>query len=137
MVTGGPAAQPGVIAVAVVGLWIGARLLVDAIVRFARRFGLSDLLIGLTVVAMGTSTPELAVSLDAAFETPGDIVSALARPLAVSGTAPETLARLAAIPVLMIAACGRAVCRPVLRARRSPPPRSAGGCWASSVRSGD
>lgn len=55
------------------GLWVGARLLVDAVVRLARRFGLSDLTIGLTVVAMGTSTPELAVSLDAAFKRLGDI----------------------------------------------------------------
>jgi len=45
-------------------------------VRLARRFGLSDLTIGLTIVAMGTSTPELAVSVDAALEGAGDIAVA-------------------------------------------------------------
>jgi len=76
MVQGGPAVQLAVIAVSVVGLWIGARLLVDAVIRLARRFGLSELAIGLTVVAAGTSTPELAVSLDAALKGLGDIAVA-------------------------------------------------------------
>jgi cation:H+ antiporter len=57
MVQSGLAVHIGTIAVSVLGLWIGARLLVDAVVRFARRLGLSDLTVGLTVVAMGTSTP--------------------------------------------------------------------------------
>ncbi|WP_435179020.1 calcium/sodium antiporter [Halorussus sp. AFM4] len=76
MVRGGPVVQIGVIILSVVGLWIGARLLVDAVVRLARRFGLSDLTIGLTVVAMGTSTPELTVSIDAALKGLGDIAVA-------------------------------------------------------------
>jgi cation:H+ antiporter len=63
MVAGGPLVQVGIITVAVVGLWIGARLLVDSVVRLARRFGLSELTIGLTIVAAGTSAPELAVTL--------------------------------------------------------------------------
>lgn len=57
----------------VFGLWVGARLLVDAAVRLARRAGLSELAIGLTVVAMGTSTPELVVTVDAALAGAGDI----------------------------------------------------------------
>jgi cation:H+ antiporter len=76
MVLGGPVVQVGVIVVSIGGLWVGARLLVDAVVRLARRFGLSDLTIGLTVVAMGTSTPELAVSVDAALTGLGDIAVA-------------------------------------------------------------
>ncbi len=60
----------------VLGLWVGARFLVDAVVRLARRFGLSDLTIGLTIVAMGTSTPELSVSVDAALKGLGDIAAA-------------------------------------------------------------
>ncbi|PSQ18462.1 sodium:calcium antiporter [Halobacteriales archaeon QS_8_69_26] len=76
MVQGGPAVQVGVIVASVLGPWIGARLLVGAVVRLARRFGLSDLATGLTVVAMGTSTPELAVSVDAALKGPGDIAVA-------------------------------------------------------------
>jgi cation:H+ antiporter len=76
MVQGGTAVQLGVIVAAILGLWIGARALVDAVVRLAGRFGLSDLTIGLTVVAMGTSTPELAVSVDSALKGLGDIAVA-------------------------------------------------------------
>ena len=76
MVFGGPLGQVAVVVVSVLGLWVGARLLVDAVVRLARRVGLSDLTIGLTVVAAGTSTPELAVSVDAALKGLGDIAVA-------------------------------------------------------------
>ncbi|MFD1527216.1 calcium/sodium antiporter [Halolamina salina] len=68
--------QVATVLLTVVGLWIGARLLVDAVIRLAKRFGLSDLTIGLTVVAVGTSTPELAVSIDAALKGLGDIAVA-------------------------------------------------------------
>jgi cation:H+ antiporter len=76
MVLRGPVIQVGIIVASILGLWIGARLLIDAVARLARRFGLSDLTIGLTVVAMGTSTPELVVSLDAALKGVGDIAVA-------------------------------------------------------------
>lgn len=76
MIRGGLAVQIGVIFLTILGLWIGARLLVDAVVRLARRFELSELTIGLTIVAMGTSTPELTVSIDAAFKGLGDIAVA-------------------------------------------------------------
>ena len=69
----GTLTQIGIVLLTVGGLWVGARLLGDAVVRLARLFGLSDLVIGLTVVAIGTSTPELAVSLDAAFKGLSDI----------------------------------------------------------------
>lgn len=73
MVQSGPLVQLGVVLLSVLGLWAGARLLVDAVVRLARRVGLSELTIGLTVVAIGTSTPELAVTVDAALKGLGDI----------------------------------------------------------------
>jgi len=76
MVEGGPLIQVAVIVLSVLGLWVGARLLVDAVVRLARQFGLSDLVIGLTIVAAGTSTPELAVSVDAALKGLGNIAVA-------------------------------------------------------------
>ncbi len=44
-------------------LLIGAELLVDGAESLARAFGVSDLVIGLTVIAVGTSLPELAVSV--------------------------------------------------------------------------
>lgn len=43
----------------------GAELLVRGAARLALRFGISPLVIGLTVVAFGTSAPELAVTVQA------------------------------------------------------------------------
>lgn len=57
----------------VVLLYYGAEGLVRGGVAIARRFGVSPLLIGLTLVALGTSTPELVVSIDAALCGSGDI----------------------------------------------------------------
>ncbi|MBD3258369.1 calcium/sodium antiporter [candidate division GN15 bacterium] len=54
-------------------LGVGADYLVNASSRLARRLGISELIIGLTVVAFGTSAPELAASLVAGFEGGGDI----------------------------------------------------------------
>ena len=65
--------QVGLLVVSVLGLGLGARALVDSVVRLARRVGLSELTIGLTVVAVGTSTPELVVTLDAASVGAGGI----------------------------------------------------------------
>lgn len=47
-------------------LFVGGELLVSGSVRFARGIGFPPLLIGLTLVAFGTSAPELATSIDAA-----------------------------------------------------------------------
>ncbi|KPQ06372.1 MAG: cation:H+ antiporter [Rhodobacteraceae bacterium HLUCCA12] len=49
-----------------VALMVGARFLVDGAVSLARDFGLSEAFIGLSIVAVGTSLPELATSLVAA-----------------------------------------------------------------------
>ena len=46
----------------------GADLLVDGASSIARRLHVSDLVIGLTVVAFGTSAPEMAASLVAGFK---------------------------------------------------------------------
>ncbi|KPK29994.1 MAG: sodium:proton exchanger [Nitrospira bacterium SG8_3] len=51
----------------------GADLLVDGASSMARRFHVSDLVIGLTVVAFGTSTPELFVNIIASFRGTTDI----------------------------------------------------------------
>lgn len=48
------------------GLMLGAGFLVDGAVILARKFGISEAFIGLTIVAVGTSLPELATSLVAA-----------------------------------------------------------------------
>ncbi len=52
----------------------GAGWLVDGAVCLAERFGISPLIIGLTVVAMGTSAPEAAAGIAAAVQNEGDIV---------------------------------------------------------------
>lgn len=54
-------------------LIVGADLLVDAATSFARALGVSDLVIGLTIVAAGTSLPEVAASLMAALRGERDI----------------------------------------------------------------
>jgi cation:H+ antiporter len=51
----------------------GADLLVDGASSIARRFHVSDLVIGLTVVAFGTSTPELFVNIIAGLRGTTDI----------------------------------------------------------------
>ncbi len=55
------------------GVVLGARLLVDASIVIAREFGISESVIGLTVVALGTSLPELAVSVIAAVRGQGAV----------------------------------------------------------------
>ena len=59
--------------VGVVALVFGAEWLVRGAARLAARTGLSPIVIGLTVVAFGTSAPELAVSLGAALGGESDI----------------------------------------------------------------
>jgi len=54
-------------------LVLGARLFVTAAVDLARAFGLSDLAIGMTIVAAGTSLPEVATSIIAAVRGERDI----------------------------------------------------------------
>lgn len=54
-------------------LMVGAHYLVDGAVTIARTFGVSEAFIGLTIVAVGTSLPELATSLIAAFRRQSEI----------------------------------------------------------------
>lgn len=59
--------------VGLVILYFGAELLVKGAVRLATSFGLSMLVVGLTVVAFGTSLPELTVNLAAAYRGSMDL----------------------------------------------------------------
>ena len=54
-------------------LVFGSNWLIDGSVAIAKAFGVSEAIIGLTIVAAGTSTPELAASLVAAFRKQPDI----------------------------------------------------------------
>jgi cation:H+ antiporter len=55
------------------GLVGGGKLTVDAAVALARSFGISEVLIGLTVVAVGTSLPELVTSIIASARGQSDL----------------------------------------------------------------
>jgi cation:H+ antiporter len=74
------AMKPALAAVAVVAglamLMFGARLLVDGATGIARDFGVSEAVIGLTIVAVGTSLPELATSVVAAMRKHADVALA-------------------------------------------------------------
>ena len=54
--------------VAIAFLWIGSNKLVASASRIAETIGVSELVIGLTIVAFGTSAPEFAVTLTAALK---------------------------------------------------------------------
>ena len=54
-------------------LILGADLLLRGATRLAAAFGISPLAIGLTIVAIGTASPEIAVSLQAAVNGQGDL----------------------------------------------------------------
>lgn len=57
----------------IAGLSLGADWIVGGASEISRRLGASELILGLTVVAVGTSLPELATSAVAAFKKEGDI----------------------------------------------------------------
>ncbi|MCB1111974.1 MAG: calcium/sodium antiporter [Chlamydiales bacterium] len=61
------------IVLGLVGLWLGARAFVEGAVTIAQAFGVSDAVIGLTLVAFGTSLPELATSLLAIMKNHRDL----------------------------------------------------------------
>lgn len=65
--------QLALIVVGLVGLVFGSEWLVKASVNFAKAMGVSDLVIGLTIVAAGTSLPEVATSIAAALKGERDI----------------------------------------------------------------
>ena len=58
----------GLILAGLAALVAGAHFLVDSATQIARAFGLSEAVIGLTIVAVGTSLPELATSVAAALK---------------------------------------------------------------------
>ncbi|MCA3218866.1 MAG: calcium/sodium antiporter [Burkholderiales bacterium] len=67
------AAQVGLVVAGLVLLVLGSDWLVTAAIAFAKSLGVSDLIIGLTIVAAGTSMPEVATSITAAIKGERDI----------------------------------------------------------------
>ena len=74
-------AEPGIagwkiamfLVLGLIGLPLGADLFVDSAVEIAEMFGVSDAVIGLTLVALGTSLPELATTVMAAIRRQADV----------------------------------------------------------------
>jgi cation:H+ antiporter len=62
-----------ILALGLAGLVVAGDALVRGAVGLAERFGIPPLIIGLTIVALGTSAPELMVSIQAAFDGVADI----------------------------------------------------------------
>lgn len=52
----------------------GANLLVKAATSIAKKFGLSEMLIGLTIVAVGTSLPEIFITITSAIDGHSDLI---------------------------------------------------------------
>ncbi|MEO0636238.1 MAG: calcium/sodium antiporter [Pseudomonadota bacterium] len=58
----------GLLLAGLVGLQVGANLIVDSSIEIAQAWGVSDAVIGVTIVAIGTSLPEMAASLASALK---------------------------------------------------------------------
>lgn len=65
--------QALVVLAAIVGLWYGSDKVIWGIQRLARKFGISELIIGLTVVSIGSSLPEIFVNISAGLRGVDDI----------------------------------------------------------------
>ncbi len=63
----------GLVVIGTAGLVAGSKWLVDGAVFIAREFGVSELIIGLTIISLGTSLPEVATSVVAALKGERDI----------------------------------------------------------------
>jgi cation:H+ antiporter len=63
----------GILIASVVALWLGAIWIVDPAPKIARKLGISDLVVGLTIIAFGTSAPEFAVTITAAIKHQANI----------------------------------------------------------------
>ena len=122
---GAPNARPArrsaaFVALGLLGLCVGAELTVRGAVGVARSLGISEVVIGLTVVAIGTSLPELVASLIATVRGEVDLaignvigsnifnlllvagLTATVRPIAVPDGGHADLGAMAALSVLLV-----------------------------------
>jgi cation:H+ antiporter len=61
------------ILIGMVGLYFGGEFIVDSATKLAKEWGLSEVVIGILVVALGTSLPELATSIVASYKGNADM----------------------------------------------------------------
>lgn len=73
MVTGRPLVHLALVGIGIAVLVVGSELMVRGGIELARRFGIAEAVIGLTLVAVGTSLPELATSVVAALKGESEI----------------------------------------------------------------
>ncbi len=73
VVKGGPGRHLALTAVGIIVLVIGSEMMVRGGIDLARKFGISEAVIGLTLIAFGTSLPELATSVAAALKGESEI----------------------------------------------------------------
>lgn len=94
----------GLLLLGFVILLVTADYLIRGAAALARRFGLPKLLVGLTIVAFGTSAPELAVSVDAVFDGHPDVAIAN-----IVGSNIANVLLILGVPALIFGAIGTAV----------------------------
>lgn len=89
------------VAVGFIGLIWSADQFVNGAAAIAKNFGMSTLLIGLTIVAFGTSAPEILVSLNAALDDVGNLAigNAIGSNLANTGLVLGVTALVAPLPI--------------------------------------
>lgn len=66
-------AQVVLAVLAILGLWFGSDKVIWGVKRIARKFGVSELIIGLTIVSIGSSLPEIFVNISAGLRGADDI----------------------------------------------------------------
>lgn len=119
-VTVGAFRNVGFVLLGLAGLVAGGSILVDAAVEIAGAFGVPEAVIGLTIVAVGTSLPELVTSIIATLRGHGDIaignvvgsnifnvlgvfgVTALFRPVVLGGISLLDLGAMLALTILIV-----------------------------------
>ena len=62
--------------ISIIMIWKGAEWLVESAIKIANHFGIPHIIIGLTIVAFGTSAPEFVVSIISAINGVGNIAVA-------------------------------------------------------------
>jgi cation:H+ antiporter len=59
--------------IGLIGLVVGAKMMLSGAIPLAKQWGLSEVVIGLTIIAVGTSLPEMATSVVAALKGEADV----------------------------------------------------------------